>query len=55
MKRMDIHRREEMRTLEEDIGYLFEEPALLLQALVHTSERQGLPAAHSGRNDRAVQ
>ncbi len=34
---MDIHRREELRTLEEDLGYIFEQPELLLQALVHTS------------------
>ena len=34
---MDIHRREELRSLEEDLGYLFEQPDLLLRALVHKS------------------
>src|SRR5512138_575230 len=34
---MDIHRREELRSLEEDLGYLFEQPELLLRALVHKS------------------
>jgi ribonuclease-3 len=34
---MDIHRREVLRDLEEDIGYLFETPALLDQALTHRS------------------
>lgn len=34
---MDIHRREELRTLEEDLGYLFERADLLDQAMVHKS------------------
>jgi len=34
---MDMHRREELRGLEEDIGYLFEMPSLLDQALTHKS------------------
>ncbi len=34
---MDIHRRETLRDLEEDIGYLFENPDLLDLALTHKS------------------
>jgi ribonuclease-3 len=34
---LGILRREEMRSLEEDIGYLFEQPGLLDQALIHKS------------------
>jgi ribonuclease-3 len=34
---MDIHRREILRDLEENIGYLFENPGLLDQALTHRS------------------
>jgi ribonuclease-3 len=34
---MDMHRREELRDLEEDVGYLFERPSLLDQALTHKS------------------
>jgi ribonuclease III len=34
---IDIHRREALRTLEEDLGYLFEKPDLLDLALVHKS------------------
>lgn len=34
---MDMHRRETLRDLEEDLGYLFENPALLDQALTHKS------------------
>ncbi|GAB4282408.1 MAG: ribonuclease III [Deferrisomatales bacterium] len=34
---MDMHRREILRDLEEDVGYLFENPALLDQALTHKS------------------
>ena len=41
---MDIRRIEQLRTLEEDLGYIFEQPKLLNQALVHKShanEAQG--------------
>ncbi len=34
---MDINRQEALRTLEEDLGYLFEQPQLLNKALVHSS------------------
>lgn len=34
---MDMRRREKLRDLEEDLGYLFENPALLDQALTHKS------------------
>lgn len=34
---MDMHRREELRDLEEDMGYIFERPELLDQALTHKS------------------
>lgn len=34
---MDIHRRESLRTLEEDLGYLFENAELLDQSMIHKS------------------
>jgi ribonuclease-3 len=34
---MDMHRRETLRDLEEDLGYLFEDADLLDQALIHKS------------------
>lgn len=34
---MDIHRREALRSLEEDLGYIFEQTSLLDQAMVHKS------------------
>ncbi|TAL18290.1 ribonuclease III [bacterium] len=35
--KVDIHRRELLRSLEEDLGYIFEKPQLLEQALMHKS------------------
>lgn len=48
---MDINRREELRTLEEDLGYLFERADLLDQAMVHKSyaNEADVPVHHNER------
>lgn len=48
---MDMNRREELRTLEEDLGYLFEQSALLDQAMIHKSfaNESDVPVHHNER------
>jgi len=48
---MDMHRRESLRDLEEDLGYLFESVGLLDQALTHKSyaNEQGEGVVHNER------
>ncbi len=45
---MDMRRREKLRDLEEDLGYLFESPALLDRALTHKSHANEAGAGGTG-------
>ena len=48
---MDMHRRETLRDLEEDLGYLFEDPSILDRALTHKSysNERGEGVGHNER------
>ena len=48
---MDMQRREALRTLEEDLGYIFEQPSLLDQAMIHKSfaNEADTPVEHNER------
>lgn len=49
--KVDIKRRELLRTLEEELGYIFEQPLLLEEALMHKSyaNEAGHPVLHNER------